>query len=204
MHSLPVLFRTNLTLSRPQPSATTCQPHCYGPHCAFVSVSMKRFKKVFRRKPRTAQNRDYDAAPDASHPTAPTNNAGDFIEEELEPPNILRALSELKKATLMFQGHYTGFGKKNPLYLQVDDDVCEAIEKAGRENNIKRSAELFGKEISSTIQVTDKKNDLSRAKWHGKLAIFMSKVYPVARLSLRLTSTAAEVLSLSSVLNVRE
>lgn len=166
---------------------------------------MQILKKVIRRKPRTAQNsKSYDVTGDVTDSTASVNSEGKFIQEEPEHPNILRALSELKNATLMFEGHYRGFGKKNQQYLQIEDDVYEAIEKAGKEKDIKQSAKLFGKEISSIIQVVDKKKDLSRARWPGKLAIFMSKVYPVARLSLRLTSTVADVLSLSMMLILRE
>ena len=53
-----------------------------------------------------------------------------------------RVPSGLKTATAIFEGHCMGF---------------QGIEKAGKEKDIKRSAELFGNETSSAVHVRDKK-----------------------------------------------
>jgi hypothetical protein len=152
-------------------------------------VSMKAFKKVFGKAKTGEKSGDVAAT-----------LADDLSDNAQENPSIVRALSELTNATATFQDRYMGFVKKNARYIRVDDDVYKAIEKAGKEKDIKRSAKLFGEEIKSAVEMRERKKDLSQATWLGKLANFMSKVYPVARLSLRLTSTIADVVTFSILL----
>lgn len=157
---------------------------------------MKALNKAFRRKAKVGEKSSNVAVIDASGEAANATVVDDLLDDEQENPNIAKALSELKNATSTFEERYVGFVKKNQQYLKVDDDVYKSIEKAGKDQDIRRSAALFGKEISSAVQVRNKKTDLSKARWLGKLSNFMSEVYPVARLSLRLTSTVADVASL--------
>ena len=62
-----------------------------------------------------------------------------------------------------------------------------------KEQDINRSASIFETEISAAFRVMGKNQDLSKSKWVGKLSGFMTKVYPIARLSLRLTSAIVDV-----------
>jgi hypothetical protein len=112
-----------------------------------------------------------------------------------EQPNISRALSELNSAVTEFKHHYEEFSKKDQRFIRVDrySDVQKAIEKAGKEQDINRSASIFETEISAAFRVMGKNQDLSKSKWVGKLSGFMTKVYPIARLSLRLTSAIVDV-----------
>ena len=158
---------------------------------------MKALKKAFRRKAKADEKSDIVAPVSAIAAITVTNeNEQENASIVQENASIARALSELRTATAIFQDRYIDFVKKNNLYLCVDDDVFKALEKAEKEKDVKRSAELFGKEIKSAVQVRERKKDLSKARWLGKLANFMSKVYPVARLSLRLTSAVSDVATL--------
>jgi hypothetical protein len=161
---------------------------------------MKALKKAFRRKAKTG-DKSGDVVAVGATAAIDADNVSD---SEQESPTIARALSELTNATATLQDHYMDFVKTNNQYLRVDEDVCKAIAKAGKEKDIKRSAELFGKEIKSAIQVRERERDLSKTRWLGRLGNFMSKVYPVARLSLRLTSAVADVATLSMFADLRE
>jgi hypothetical protein len=92
-----------------------------------------------------------------------------------------------------FKEHYELFAKRNQTLFRVEDDVHAAIMKAAMNENIKRSAVLFGSEITTTINVLKRKQELSQSKWTGKLGNFLTKFYPVACLSLRLSSVIADV-----------
>jgi len=149
---------------------------------------MKSIRKTFARKsePASVLENVVPTNPVSSH------DVDDLIEEE-EGTSVSRAISELNSAVSKFKEHYMQFAKKNSRFLRVDHDVHQAIEKAGGERDIKSSAAIFGKEISATLRATEKKRDLSNSKWVGKLGSFITKLYPVARLSLALAGAAADV-----------
>ena len=107
-----------------------------------------------------------------------------------------RALLELKAVVAEFKEHYTRYAEKNRKFIRIEDQVDHAIQKARAEENIKRSAEIFGAEIAAVMRVTDEKQKRSKEMWKGRVGSFLTKVYPVVRLSLQLTSAIAEVSSL--------
>lgn len=152
---------------------------------------MKAFRKAFSRKSKSGSD-PADLA--ASHGPSCGYRAN-LIDNEVDQPNISRALSELKSAIAKFKHNYEEFSEKNQRFIRIDryHDVQKAMEKAGKEQDIRRSARIFETEISATLQVTRKKQDFSNSKWVGKLINFMTNVYPVARLSLGLTSAIAQV-----------
>jgi hypothetical protein len=77
----------------------------------------------------------------------------------------------------------------------VQDNLYQALENAGKENDIIQSAEIFATEISAIMGVRERKYGASQSKWTGKFVNFLIKLYPVAKLSLRLTSALADVSS---------
>lgn len=92
-----------------------------------------------------------------------------------------------------FSEHYGKFAERNKQYVTDQNSVQKAIEKAELEADFQSSAKVFGKEISRTVGVIDKRQKLSENKWRRKVSSFLIKFYPVARFSLRLTSAASEV-----------
>lgn len=154
---------------------------------------MKTIRKAFGRKSKQGSSSATEEAA-AAIPSASTQDANTLKDDEEEQSNESKALSELNSAVTKFKNHYGQFAQKNRQFLRVDHDVHQAIEKAGKEQDIKRSAGIFGKEINATLQVTERKRDISNCKWTGKLSNFIIKLYPVARLSLRLTSAIADVI----------
>src|SRR5438045_7523020 len=97
-------------------------------------------------------------------------------------PNIVKALARLDHAIRDFKQHYDLFTEKHKLIKILE--VQTAIERAGADNDIKRSAQLFEIEISTTMQVWQQKQELANSTWIGKFGNFLTKLYPLARLSL--------------------
>ena len=110
-----------------------------------------------------------------------------------------RAFSELGAAVAEFKEHYSTFAEKNRQFVQIHDEVQMAIDKAGNNNDIKVSARIFEKEIMEILTAREKRQETAKTKWSGRLATFLSKLYPVANLSLRLTVNISEVIPLAFV-----
>jgi hypothetical protein len=106
----------------------------------------------------------------------------------------------MRKAIAEFKENYEKFASKNALMLVDDNGVQTAIQKADKISNIRDSATFFAKEISNVLQITEKKKKVSDAKWTGVVSNFLRKFYPLARLSLRLTTTIADVRSPSFII----
>ena len=107
-----------------------------------------------------------------------------------------RALSELESAVTEFQKQYLRFLEKNRKYTRIEDAIDLAIQKAKSEKEIKRSAKIFGEEIARVTRIAGDKRVASEMTWRGRVGSFVTKLYPLARLSLRLTGSIAEVLSI--------
>jgi hypothetical protein len=107
-----------------------------------------------------------------------------------------RAPSELESAVTEFKKQYLRFLEKNRKYTQIEDNIDLALQKADSEKEIKRSAKIFGEEIARVTRITGDKRVASEMTWRGRVGSFVTKLYPLARLSLRLTSSIAEVLSI--------
>jgi hypothetical protein len=75
----------------------------------------------------------------------------------------------------------------------VQTEVDEALNKVKDERDFKQSAVIFGKEITSVLEVSAKKQKLSKTKWTGKLGSYVIALYPIAKLSLNLAGAAAQV-----------
>jgi hypothetical protein len=112
----------------------------------------------------------------------------------LDEPNIARARSELKTAVEKFRKHYEEFSKDNERLVRIENDIHTAIESAATDEDINRSAQLFGAQISTTIEVRNKIREQSNSKWTGQLSTFLTRFYPIARFSLRLTGALSGVI----------
>lgn len=84
------------------------------------------------------------------------------------------------------------FAIKHPEYQKVTNlHIDGALVKAEVEQDIRKSAQLFGQEIGSVLRSLETKNPGSTDAWSGRLASFLSKLYPLAKVSLSLTSAIA-------------
>ena len=105
------------------------------------------------------------------------------------------ALKQYATAVEEFENSYTKFANANTQYLRVADrEVQTAIQLAGSVSDVKRSAELFGDKISATLEASKTKEQTSRTGWRKQLHTFLKCLYPVAQVSIKLTSSLAEVI----------
>lgn len=106
-----------------------------------------------------------------------------------------RSQSELSKAIADFKLNYQKFASKNNQYILIEDDFQSAFQKAQEVDNIKHATQLFGEAVRVTFRIVERKKKLTESKWTHKVGDFLTKLYPVARLSFDVTAAVAEVLS---------
>jgi hypothetical protein len=124
----------------------------------------------------------------------PCHNLDNLITDHSDTqPQDSRSLSELKNAVADFKAHYELFAKNHEGFVRIDDAIYPALEKATKNQDMKCSAQIFGEEITTVLKIRERKKELSNATWTGKLGKFLMSLYPVAKLSLGLTSVVAEV-----------
>lgn len=109
------------------------------------------------------------------------------------PTRISRLLTELDGAMTEFRKNYELFAKKHSDVLLLDDEFNNAFHKAEATDDIKRSAQIFGDGIWAVLQTMETKKNARKSTWLGKLGNFVTKVYPVAMLSLNLAAAVGEV-----------
>ena len=167
---------------------------------------MKAITKALTRKLRGKTQRKEDASrlerpilsepiPHSSQEVVALSTDPIAVVEDGSDRAFSRSLSELTNAMNEFKENYSLFAQKNKQYCKVQGDIQQALDIAGKEKDIKRSAQIFSAEITSTMGAIEKKQELSKSQWTGKFANFVIKLYPVARLSLQLTSAIAGVCS---------
>lgn len=109
---------------------------------------------------------------------------------------VYSARSELDSAVAEFIEHYEMFANKNRCFDRMEAYVDTAILEAGNEGDMRNSARVFGNKLKETMRMMEKKRQSLRNTWTGKLESFLTTLYPVARLALRLTSVVSGVISL--------
>lgn len=102
--------------------------------------------------------------------------------------------SKLDKALVEFKQNYERFAKANKQYLLLDDDLGDVFESLDpKAKNFSIGVKDLQGKLKTTMETIEKKYKCNQATWLGKLGGFVSKFYPIARLSLDLTSTIAGV-----------
>jgi hypothetical protein len=101
------------------------------------------------------------------------------------PDELQCALTDLRKS----YGHF--MNTKYACGLNRDDLGC-AMQAACVVGDLRASAATFEKEIQKIMQI---KVQLKNGNWSERFTSFLGKLYPLARLSLGLTSAIAGVLS---------
>lgn len=100
---------------------------------------------------------------------------------------------ELQVVLEEFQNNYEQFAEKYGLVRVKDADFTHAIKAADVEENIRGSARSFEKEIGAVLNILQEKQHARPAKWTGKLLKFVTKLYPLAKTCLQLTSRISQV-----------
>jgi hypothetical protein len=157
---------------------------------------LRRFSLVFKRGPKEkATDGQQLVTYDDGRPTV----ANLTLTKPLGNPNsstsIPRAILALKCAVGEFEEHCRTLAADRRQFIQIDNDVHCAIQNAALEEDISRSAELFANQINATLVAAEVKENIRKStkSWTYKLGKFLTRLYPVTRFSLQLTSALAEV-----------
>lgn len=108
---------------------------------------------------------------------------------------ISKSQSELAEAIADFKKNYENFAMHNQQFLLIDDDFQNAFMTAEAGDDIRHSAQLFGAGIGSALRTIETKNKINESKWTSRIGKFMTKLYPLARLSLSVVEAVGNVLS---------
>jgi hypothetical protein len=104
-------------------------------------------------------------------------------------------LLELEEALNEFKKNYVQFAQKNRQYVLMEDELTNIFSSDATSGDIKDTAKIFEDNIWKTVRITERRKSLTETKWTARIGQFLTKLYPVARLSCGLTAAIAEVLS---------
>ena len=107
-----------------------------------------------------------------------------------------KAMSALQVASDEFTKNFERFQAKHKQFVSLDDDISSAIVNADTVADPVLSALAFKQHISNVLAITERKAELSQAKWPNKVGSFLVSLYPVIRIAVGLGTTAAEVCAL--------
>ena len=100
----------------------------------------------------------------------------------------------LTEAIAQFKNNYEQFAKKYRQFSLIELDECyTAFQKAEAGDDIKNAARPFEKGVRAAMQTVEKKRKLAECTWTARVGSFLTKLYPIARLSLSLATASANV-----------
>jgi hypothetical protein len=116
---------------------------------------------------------------------------GSFVDDS-NPVTMSRSKLELAEAIGEFKKNYKAFAKENKRFLLIDYDVECAFQSAEAGKDIRHSAQLFGNDIGTVLRTIEKKTEFKKSKWISRVGGFLTKLYPIASLSLSLAAATGQ------------
>jgi len=104
-----------------------------------------------------------------------------------------RSKLELAEAIEEFKKNYKAFAKENKQFLLIDHDVECAFQSAEAGKDIRHSAQLFGNDIGTVLRTIERKTEFKKSKWISRVGGFLTRLYPIASLSLSLAGAIGQV-----------
>jgi hypothetical protein len=104
-----------------------------------------------------------------------------------------RYLFELTEAINEFRKNYVQFSKANSEYILIDDELENVIPDIATVGDVKQLAKIFERNVTKTIRINERKKHLTESHWPTQVGHFLTKLYPVAKLSCSLMGAVAEV-----------
>lgn len=121
-----------------------------------------------------------------------------IVDTDLKTTRVSKSLSELSDAVAKFKENYEQFAAKRRDVLLIDIDFQKALEDAEAGGAVGLAAQAFGDKIRDVMRLIETKKELFKNRWSSRLGTFITKLYPVASLSLNLVTVAAQVTSQNS------
>jgi hypothetical protein len=104
-----------------------------------------------------------------------------------------RSLLELNEVLADFQQNYEKFAASNCQYFVIGEDFQGLARITQPGSDIRQSAKIFGERARTVLETLERKKKLSANKWSTRIANFLTKLYPVAKLSCGFVGAVAEV-----------
>lgn len=79
--------------------------------------------------------------------------------------------------------------------MTSETDILAALKIVEAEKDVRFAAQIFEKEIRRVLKKAVEKRGRSNENWISLVANFLSKLYPLGKLSLHITSAIIEVLN---------
>ena len=99
---------------------------------------------------------------------------------------------ELNEAIDEFRKNYVQFSKANREYILIDDELENVLPDIAAVY-VKDIAKTFERNVTRTMRITERKKLLTENHWPTQVGHFLTKLYPVAKLSCSLMGAVAEV-----------
>lgn len=110
-----------------------------------------------------------------------------------EPNRLSECLSDLADAFKTLEKHNKQFISGNPGFVTIKDRFDAALRDADAHPDIRQGSQVLSKGILTALRRLEDEQNTKKDKWTTKVGNFLKKVYPVARVSLSLTSAVAGV-----------
>jgi hypothetical protein len=104
-----------------------------------------------------------------------------------------RCFLELTEAMDIFRKNYVQFAKANSEYILIDDELENVLPDIATITDVKQIAKIFEQNVTKTIRINARKKLLTETHWPAQVTHFLSKLYPIAKLSCNLMGAVAEV-----------
>jgi hypothetical protein len=117
----------------------------------------------------------------------------------LDPP------SEFTHALIEFEQNYElfiNFNHSRSQFVIMRQQIDTAFQNADTEESIAISARRFSTRLSKVLASIKTKQESNSCKWTIKLVNFVQKIYPLARLTLDMTSSLSQATPFSIPLKV--
>ena len=120
------------------------------------------------------------------------------IQAHVATVGITKYRAAYEAAVKEFETNYKAFAERNKLFISIESGIQSAAERAQKEDNVHRSAEIFRSEITEVLRVKTKKDSESEKKLKSRLCHFAVKLFPMVKIALSFAGSVAEVRQLAS------
>jgi hypothetical protein len=103
-----------------------------------------------------------------------------------------RGEKALREAVEQFAADYRKFLHKHKQYSAIPIDVDRALAKASQTHDIHESAQVFRHELSSILEIRNRKDQDKSGNWASKVGSFLKHIYPICKVSLQVVGKLGE------------
>lgn len=143
--------------------------------------------------------------PDAPEESPTTTNHPAEKEAQLGESDVLKAELELSAATERFGRHYQRFLTKHAQFVTLDKEIHLAIQSVTDTSpDLAQSAAVFRNRIAAVLEAKCREEALTMTRWPSKVGRLLAALFPLAKLSVGIASSMADVTNAVLSLMMRE